>query len=146
METVMSINNYVQKIKQIITNCIESDKGKDVLTIIIVILVGVSSFYLGRLSNQNTTDGVKIEYTGQEASAIGGIESFKANNSQISLNPSIADKMNNNGQGSYFASTRGKKYYSTGCSAGKSIKQENRIYFQTSTEAEKAGYTPSSSC
>ena len=142
----MSINNYMQKIKQIITNYIESDKGKDVLTIAIVILVGISSFYLGRLSNQNATEGVKIEYTGQEASVLGSVSPLKENNSQISLNPSIADKTNNNGQGSYFASTRGKKYYSTGCSAGKSIKQENRIYFQTSTEAEKAGYTPSSSC
>ena len=142
----MSINNYMQKIKPKITNWIESEKGKDILTIIIVILVGISSFYLGRLSNQNATEGVKIEYTGQEASVLGSISSLKTNNSQISLNPSIAEKTNNNGQGSYFASSRGKKYYSTGCSAGKSIKQENRIYFQTSTEAEKAGYTPSSSC
>lgn len=138
----MSINNYMQKIKLFI----ESDKGKDVLIIIIVILVGICSFYLGRLSKESTTDGIKIEYTGQEASVLGSVSPLKTNNSQISLNPSIAEKTNNNGQGSYFASNRGKKYYSTGCSAGKSIKQENRIYFQTSTEAEKAGYTPSSSC
>ncbi len=132
----------MQKIKSFI----ESEKGKDILTIAIVILVGISSFYLGRLSNQGSTDGLKIEYTAQQASAIGGTSSFKDTNSQISLNPSISDRINNNTEGSYFASKRGKKYYSAGCSAGKSIKQENKIYFQTSTEAERAGYTISSSC
>ncbi len=132
----------MQKIKLFI----ESDKGKDIMIVIIVILVGLSSFFLGRLSNQTSTNGVKIEYTGQEASALGSIESLKANTSQISLNPSISEKKSNNGQGSYFASKKGKKYYSIGCSAGKTIKQENRIYFQSSAEAEKAGYTISSSC
>jgi len=132
----------MQKIKSFI----ESEKGKDILTIAIVILVGISSFYLGRLSNQGSTDGLKIEYTAQQASVVGGTSSFKDTNSQISLNPSISDRINNNTEGSYFASKRGKKYYSAGCSAGKSIKQENKIYFQTSTEAERAGYTISSSC
>jgi len=129
----------MQKIKQFL----ESEKGKDVMTIAIVILVGISSFFLGRLSNQTGTNGVKLEYTGQEASAIG---SNKTNIDQISLNPSITEKTNNNSRGSYFASKKGKKYYSSGCSAGKTIKIENRIYFSTTTEAEKAGFTLSSSC
>ena len=135
----MSITNYMQKIKQFL----ESKKGKDIMTIAIVILVGISSFFLGRLSNQTNTDGLKIEYTGQEASAIGA---NKANIDKIMLNPSISEKTNNDSRGSYFASKKGKKYYSNGCSAGKTIKQENRIYFSNKTEAENAGYTLSSSC
>ena len=133
----------MQKIKSFTINFIESDKGKDVFVVIVVILVGISSFYLGRLSNQSTFHDLKIEYTGQEASAIGSNE---AQNGPISLNPSISDKINNNAEGSYFASNRGKKYYPNGCSAGKSIKKENRIYFKTTNEAEKAGYTLASSC
>ncbi len=129
----------MQKIKLFV----ESDKGKDILTILIVILVGISSFYLGRLSKQDALNGVKIEYKGQEASAIGSLE---ANMPKISLNPSITERIQANSKGNYFASKKGKKYYSAGCSAGKSIKEENRIYFNTSSEAEKAGYTLSSSC
>lgn len=128
----MSITNYMQKIKLFI----ESEKGKDIMTIIIVILVGISSFYLGRLSKEANTNGLKIEYNGQETSVLP--ESIQ--------NPSISEKIDNNGQGSYFASKRGKKYYSIGCSAGKSIKQENKIYFKDTNEAEQAGYTLSSSC
>jgi hypothetical protein len=129
----------MQKIKLFI----ESEKGKDIMTIMIVILVGIISFYLGRLSTESTKDGLKIEYSSQKANII---DSNKALNDPISLNPSISERINNNSQGSYFASSRGKKYYPIGCSAGKSLKEENRIYFQTTSEAEKAGYTLSSSC
>ena len=129
----------MQKIKQFL----ESEKGKDIMTIAIVILVGISSFFLGRLSNQTTTSGLKIENIGLQASAIGA---NRSNNEQISLNPSISDKTNKDSRGSYFASKKGKKYYPNGCSAGKTIKQENRIYFSTTTEAENAGFTLSGSC
>ena len=44
----------------------------------------------------------------------------------------------------YFASSKGKKYYPVGCSAGASIK--NKIYFKTSGEAEVKGYSLSKSC
>ncbi len=126
----------MQKIKLFI----ESDKGKDILIVCIVILVGICSFYLGRLSNQSSNNGLKIDFKGQEATAIGATEP------KIELNTSINERINNEARGSYFASKRGKKYYSTGCSAGKSIKNENRIYFNSTTEAEKAGYSFSTSC
>jgi hypothetical protein len=129
----------MQKIKSFL----ESEQGKDIMTIAIVILVGISSFFLGKLSNEASTNSLKIEYTGQEASAIGA---NKANVDQIRLNPSISEKTNNDSRGSYFASKKGKKYYSNGCSAGKTIKQENRIYFSSTTEAENAGFILSSSC
>ena len=129
----------MQKIKLFI----ESEKGKDIMIVVIVILVGISSFYLGRLSHETSTNGLKTEYTSQEASAIG---STKTNIEQVRLNPSISDKIKNNDRGSYFSSKKGKKYYPIGCSAGKSIKKENRIYFNTASEAENAGFSLSSSC
>lgn len=115
---------------------IESKAGKDLLTVIIVILVGIGSFYLGRLSKQAKNEGIRIEYKGQvinqEASAI------KATNK--------AEIIPKSASGSFFASKRGKKYYPAGCSAGKSIKQENRVYFESKDIAEAAGYSLSTSC
>jgi hypothetical protein len=115
-----------------IKSFIESEKGKDLMIVLVVILVGIISFYLGRLSTEEAKDGLKID--------------TNPSNEQISPNLSISERINKNSQGSYFASSRGKKYYPIGCSAGKSLKEENRIYFETANEAEKAGYTLSSSC
>ena len=143
METVKSINNSMGKIKSLINKCIESEKGKDILTVAIVILVGLGSFGLGRLSKQASSPGIKIEYTGQESNVVAS-EAVNPYNS--SNTPNISQKTQETISGNYFASNRGQKYYPVGCSAGKTIKQENRIYYATSAEAEKAGYTLSSSC
>lgn len=133
----------MQKIKYFI----ESEKGKDIMIVIIVILVGSGSFMLGRLSVKgNEGSGVKIEYMDKEsgqyvdqtASVIGATKSTNSKaTSSVVQNPAGKN---------YFASSRGSKYYSLGCSAGKSIKMSNRVYFATSEEAEVAGYELSSSC
>lgn len=122
----------MEKIKQFL----ESDKGKDILIIIIIILVGLGSFELGRLS-KNSSSGLKIEYPSQESNVL---ESINQNSAKLAQN-SIRST-----SGNFFASNRGTKYYSLGCSAGKTIKEENRIYFSTSTQAESAGYQLSTSC
>jgi hypothetical protein len=46
----------------------------------------------------------------------------------------------------YVASKNGKMYYSLGCSGAKRIKKENEVWFSTSLDAEKSGYTRSSTC
>lgn len=117
-----------------------SEQGKDLLVILIVILVGISSFELGRLSKTGANAGLRVEYPNQEGAnstlTSGPIPAYASSNF---TSQSITGK-------AFFASSRGKKYYSLGCSAGKSIKQENRVYFESQAEAEKAGYTKSSSC
>ena len=122
---------------------IESEKGKDILTVIIVILVGLGSFELGRLSKENSSGGIKIEYPDQNPNQI---ENQPANAiSALNSDKKVSKEINSVSK-NFFASNRGTKYYSIGCSAGKTIKQENRVYFATGEEAQKAGYELSSSC
>lgn len=45
------------------------------------------------------------------------------------------------GAGAWVASKTGKKYYPSPSAATKKIKEENRVYFATKEEAEKAGYS-----
>lgn len=131
----------MEKIKQFI----ESDKGKDILTVLIVILVGLGSFELGRLSKEGANSGIQIEYmdpssfksASQSGAVIKSIDDYASQ--PVFSTPTNSDK-------NYFASSRGSKYYPAGCSAGKSLKEENRIYFATGDEAEQAGYELSSSC
>ncbi|MBI2627636.1 hypothetical protein HYW72_01765 [Candidatus Nomurabacteria bacterium] len=133
----------MEKIKPIIKNWIESEKGKDILIVIIVILVGLSSFELGRLSKENTASGIKIEYPDQtENQSANAILSQNSLGIDTKISPIISNSAGKN----FFASNRGIKYYSIGCSAGKTIKQENRVYFATGEEAQKAGYELSNSC
>lgn len=42
--------------------------------------------------------------------------------------------------GAFVASKTGKKYYATDSAQGQKIKEENRVYFASEKEAEKAGY------
>ncbi|MDQ3245121.1 MAG: hypothetical protein M3P22_02150 [bacterium] len=129
-----------------IKSFVSSDQGKDVLLIMIVILVGLASFGLGRLSKETTSTGIKIQNTDYpdlkiearagDASVVG-----VSSNTQKSVSESPSLK-----SGNFLASKRGKKYYPISCSAGKSIKQENRIYFETREDAEHKGYSISGSC
>jgi hypothetical protein len=146
----------MEKIKSFINETLQSDKGKDILIVIIIILVGIGCFELGRLSKNNDFGGIKITTTPIDLPAQAGTGSNIDQGIQQSINPSVnqtanvlgaIEFQNSNSSGkTFFASSKGKKYYTISCSAGKTIKQENRIYFTTGEEAQKAGYTLSSSC
>ncbi len=129
----------MEKIKQFI----EGEKGKQVFLVLVLILVGFATFQLGRLSKENGSTGVKIEYNGvsESANVLSALGSAK-----LLVKPTPKDSTPVKTINNFFASKKGKKYYPVNCSAGKTIKQENRVYFDTRELAEKAGYTLSSSC
>jgi hypothetical protein len=133
----------MEKIKRFFNETMQSEKGKDILIVIIVVLVGLGSFELGRLSKESSSSGIKLEYQGQDLE-----ESTNQPASAISAVSNAPDALspNSNSGKTFFASSKGKKYYTISCSAGKTIKQENRVYFATGEEAVSAGYTLSSSC
>lgn len=45
-----------------------------------------------------------------------------------------------------FGSKSGKVYYTENCKAGERVKKENRVYFDTTDQAEEEGYTQSKLC
>lgn len=118
---------------------LESEQGKDIMVVLVVVLVGLGSFELGRLSKESGSQGIKIEYPSQN-----NVEQANALSSIIS--PEKTTTRDNSATKKFFASSKGTKYYPVGCLAGNIIKQENRVYFATGEEAQKAGYELSSSC
>lgn len=48
--------------------------------------------------------------------------------------------------GSFVASKNGKKYFPVDCGSAKTIKEENRVYFGSDTEAVQAGYERTTAC
>lgn len=96
---------------------------------LIIVLAAVASFGLGRwsLNDAGTPSGAAI-ITLQE-------ESTSESNDSIDT----VEKQ-------YVASKNGSKYYLLWCPGASRIKEENKIYFDSQTAAETAGYTPAANC
>ncbi len=131
----MSIPNIIHKIK--------SKSGIDKNTILylsIIVGVGISAFGLGRLSLDNNINNIKNEnITILDLDKLP--ENQYSNDNEIYIEQSFQQE-----EKMYVASKNGKMYYSLGCSGAKRIKVENQIWFRTSEDAEKSGYTKASSC
>lgn len=132
----MSIQELSAKFKGILRNT-------EYLLSVLIVVVSLASFALGRLSVEHTVEGKNDMY--------GHISSDTAQNTLISTGtPTVSDEMTNSAspttaQG-YVASKSGTKYHLPWCGGAKQIKEENKIWFATKEEAERAGYEPASNC
>lgn len=109
---------------------------------LIVILVGISSFGLGRASLQEPV---------QNEPKIQMIEPITLTaNTIIATSPSSTTQglisQTKKDQKPFLASKNGTRYYLSSCSGAKRIKSENIIYFSTREAAESAGYTKAINC
>ena len=108
--------------------------NKELYLATIIILTAVISFGLGRLS--------KIR---EEKTPI-TIENAETSESKP-LSTSNVDKTNSTATSKIFVASRnGKKYYYAWCESANVIKEQNRIWFSTQAEAEKAGHQPAANC
>ncbi len=107
----------------------------------VIVLVALLAFGLGRLSAEGKREPVKIINNSQ----------FPISNLQSNSN----DPMNNenslkiaNSQienlGSVYASSKGTKYYYSYCKS--TVSDKNKVIFATAKLAESAGYTLSATC
>jgi len=123
----MSIPNLLNKIKSKI-----SIDNKTLLMIAVIVLVGFSSFMLGRLTEEGENDPILIENNTEKID-------YNQEKSYNEKSLKSTDKM-------FVASKNGTKYYSLGCSGASRIKPENQVWFKDREDAEKSGFTFSSTC
>src|SRR3989344_4165565 len=98
----------------------------------VIVLVAVISFGLGRLS--------KIR---EEKTPI-TIENAETGESKPLLTSNVDNEIKTDKI--FVASRNGKKYYYIWCESANVIKEQNRIWFSTQAEAQKAGYQPAANC
>ena len=100
------------------------------------LVAGFFGFGLGRLS--------KIR---EEKTPI-TIENVKENEETSESKPLLTSNVDNEIKTDkiFVASKNGKKYYYAWCESANVIKEQNRIWFATQAEAEKAGYQPAANC
>lgn len=107
-------------------------KNEDIFVILVIIFVGFGGFGLGRLSliqEEKTPVTIKSETPSQ-----GGESDSKK----------IAD--NDNIENRFIASSKGSKYHLPWCPGAERIKEENKIWFASEEDAQRAGYTPAGNC
>ncbi|MCU0678730.1 MAG: hypothetical protein MUF19_04105 [Candidatus Pacebacteria bacterium] len=117
-----------------------------VFTSLLLCCVAVTAFILGRASALPTT--------------LGGQEQSESTVRQTALLPVPVPGLGGSSTppivtapaaaavetGPIVASKSGTKYHLVTCPGAKQIKEENKIYFTTTAEAEASGYTAASNC
>lgn len=127
----------VNKIPEIL----QSRKASDMLLVMAVMLLGITSFGLGRLSAPHETSAVVLRAKSPHSSpeVPPGATAPKEAASPTVPRATAA-------RGEYVASKTGAAYHLPWCSGAKRIKEENKVWFATKAEAEAAGYKPAGNC
>lgn len=133
----------IAKIHYRVKRLLAAVERREVYTAIIIILVGLASFGLGRLSNElDNRPAVKIyneELSGQPSASLVETQTAAVANTASSEESTLS-------AGVVVASKNGTKYYFPWCGGVSRISAANKITFASRAEAEKAGYGPAANC
>jgi len=108
-----------------------------------VVLVGLLSYGLGRLSGIGERAGVQIEYDPNIISAL-SVGSASSTQSKPAPAGQAAAASAGTASGEVYASSKGTKYYYSGCKS--TISAANKVVFASAAMAEAAGYALASGC
>lgn len=121
------------------------DLSKDIFVALIVVLVGLGSFALGRISALETAREGELRVIAENAE-VSTLESVaeisSASTSQHAVGAPSLPKV----EGKYVGARSGKAYYLPWCGGVKQIREENKVWFATKEEAEARGYHPAANC
>lgn len=116
-----------------------AERKSELLAAFLIVLVSITSFGLGRLSAvwpQKTPITIEERASASGAGESTGLKTLSQNK----------DSTTREAKGKYVASKNGKSYHLPWCSGALLIKEENKLWFQTKEEAERAGYTAAGNC
>ena len=99
-----------------------------------VILLSFISYGIGRLNTPQPKEPITIQASSQDV----------LKNSSVTKEKTKQENKIVKKGGLYVASKNGNKYHLPTCSGAKRIKEENKIWFDSKQEAEKAGLFPES--
>lgn len=111
------------------------ENQNDLILVAGVVLISLMSFGAGRLTAPKPVapEPIIIEGASRES---------PQSSSGEAENGGVARRE----MGRFVASINGTKYYLPECGGANRIKEENKIWFETREEAEKAGYGPAANC
>jgi len=136
------MHEIVQKIKR-------WTQTPEIITVAIIVLVGLASFGLGRLSAlESKREPVRI-LRAQVAEE--NVKHPMSNISREGANESSSSGLqlptsNFQSGGQLVGSKNGTKYHFPWCSGAERIKEENKKWFDSIAAARAAGYSPAANC
>lgn len=135
----MSIQEYLKKFKPFRDFLIHAD------TILVFIIIGTASasFLLGRGSSVREQIPCVVNSVLSTTTPNVVIDTPVSSTTQ---NVSIIGAKSEVQHTQYVASKSGTKYHLLWCAGAKQIKEENKIFFNSTEEAKNAGYAPASNC
>jgi hypothetical protein len=133
----MNIHEIREKIKQ-------PRVYEPIAFIFIFTLISLASFGLGRLSMNGTPMGDGGVTILMPDGSLVQKEKLLSNISSDSTQKTTAQSVATDG--SVFASKNGSTYYFVSCGSSSRIKEENKVWFQSDTAAQNAGYHLAKAC
>jgi len=110
---------------------------EDLFIVLIIFFVGLISFGLGKLS---------VLEKGNETATVLVREQIADNKPAITSTSPKPASVPKKTSGMLVASVNGEKYYLPTCAGVSKIKEENKIWFDSSEEARAQGFTPAANC
>ncbi len=135
-----SLPDMAQKIKGILS-FYEGDISTT-LHVLLLLGVGVGAYTLGQINGPVDGQGGGVRVFSQGVSTLPN--SVLATNT-LQQEPSSTNVLNTL-TGKFVASKKGTKYHRTDCPGAQTMKDENKLYFQTEEEARAAGFVPAGNC
>jgi len=117
-----------------IPDIVRSRKGQDVILVVILVLLAVCAFGLGRLSKGSTTQAAVALCNTTDTSDMRAAYPVAAQDAPATP------------QGKVVASKGGSVYHLPWCSGATRIKEENKVWFASEARAQAAGYRPAANC
>ncbi len=162
----------ISNIKDKINSSLNSSKALIMTHVLIVLFLMVSSFLLGKISEKSVPrvaeKGMQIYLPNGELLTQSTSEAAQSQLSAYILGGAEASVIPQNGPDIHeriqqidmmdtqnltdspkiaiFGSKNGSTYYIPGCKSGDRVKIENRIYFESESDAEDQGYSRSKLC
>jgi hypothetical protein len=114
---------------------------------LLLVLVGVGSFGLGRMTLQSVpgqTASVGLSVMATATNSLGGVNPSTTTRNLLSAATTTTSITQPTAP--FVASKSGTKYHKITCPGAKQIKDTNKIFFETESDAEASGYTRAANC
>lgn len=115
----------------------------------VIILVAIIGFCLGRVSGlEEKREAVRVLNNSFPTPVNNPLNPpyIKGETESKNVSSGEVKGVSTDSSGSVVASKNGTKYHYPWCAGAKQISQKNKITFNSTEEARKAGYTPASNC